>query len=335
MQLPGASGMRVPARFGILALLCLAEAAAIGFATLAPRRIGRWLSVVVAVTILAEGWIPSFPIAPLTLLESVRPGGATSAAVLEVPMTDPYTDLAAMLRGMTHAHPVVNGFSGYEPPHYPPLYEALESGDPAAFAGLTTFGPLLVAVDRSRDPDDEGRQYVGSVAGATLLYESPFGPVYRLPATAAPPTLSNDPELPIAYVDANQDFDALPHMLDRNLNTWWQSQGEQADGDQITIAFDRTVRLSGIELDLGTATMDYPRRLRVETADPGMPPVAIWEGRTAPLAFLGALDDHVRAPIRLTLSLAIAATRFRLTTLEQSRERHWSIAEVRAFGRIP
>jgi hypothetical protein len=333
MELPGASGMRVPARFGILALMCLAQAGAIGYARLIGRRRSFALAAVAGACVLAEGWIPNFPIERPALAEGVRPGGDTSTPVLELPLTDPFNDAAAMLRGTMHRHPVVNGYSGYTPAHYTPLQVALETGDPAAFDWLTRYGPLLVVIDRSRDPGDEGMEYVAGVPGAQLLYQAPLGAVYRLPATpsAAPATA---PELPIAYVDSNQNFDALPDTLDHDLQTWWQTENFQSDGDEFTIAFSSPVELARVDLDLGTATLEYPRRLRVETADPGQPRVLLWEGRTAPLAVLGAFSDYRRAPVSINLPAGHPATRFTFVTTERERTRRWSIAEVRAFGKM-
>jgi hypothetical protein len=227
----------------------------------------------------------------------------------------------------------VNGFSGYSPAHYLPLQEALATGDPAAFDSLTRFGPLLVVVDRSRDPGNEGSEYVRGIPGSQLLYQAPLGAVYRLPATPVPTPASNDPELPITYADSNQNFDAIPFLLDHNLKTWWQTQETQSGGDQITIGFSSPVELTRVDLDMSTSTFDYPRKLRVETADPGQPSVLLWEGRTAPLAMLGALNDFRRAPVSVYLPPGHPAQRFNLLTMERERNRRWSIAEVRAFGR--
>ena len=333
MHLPGAAGMRVPARFGILAIICLAQAGAIGYARLARRGPSYALAGVLSVLVLADGWIPTFPTVPVPTVVGVKPGGDTSVPVVELPMTDPFNDLSAIVRAMGHGHPVVNGFSGYAPAHYQPLMEAFATGDPAAFESLTRLGPLLVVIDRSRDPDDEGAQYVASVPGAELLYPSPLGPVFRLPATPVPAPSRTDPELSIASADANQNFPGISSMIDRNLNTWWQTQEFQSGGDQIAIAFDRPVRLSRIELDLGTSTADYPRRLRIETAGDDEPPALVWEGRTAPLAMLGAFEDYLRAPVRIDLPGSVVASRFTLTAMERSKERRWSVAEIHAFGR--
>src|SRR6185503_2936297 len=134
--------------------------------------------------------------------------------------------------------------SGYSPAHYVPLQEALATGDPAAFDSLTRFGPLLVVVDRQRDPGNEGTEYVANIPGSQFLYQAPLGAVYRLPATPAGAPPAADPELPIASADSNQNFDAIPHLLDRNLHTWWQTQETQSGGDQVSIAFSSPVELS-------------------------------------------------------------------------------------------
>jgi hypothetical protein len=331
MLLPGASGMRAPARFGVLVVLCLAQAAALGFGRLV-RRSSLLLASGIALAVAADGWVLHFPIANVADVAGVAAGGDVSVPVLELPMANPYTDIAAMLRATVHRHPLVNGYSGYGPAHYDALQEALNAGDPSALKALTTFGPLLVSINRAADRNELQADYAASAPGAVLQYRAGLGPVYRLPATAMP-LHASDPELPIAYVDANQNFVGLPRLLDRDLQTWWQTQEPQSVGDQLVIVFDAPVRLSRIDLDLSTSTLDYPRKLRVEAADLDAPAATLWEGRTAGLAILGALSDHLRAPVRIDLAPGALARRFTLTTLERQRDHHWSIAEVRAFGR--
>ncbi len=86
---------------------------------------------------------------------SIYRGSIASIPVLELPMEGVYSDTAAMLRATDHRHPLVNGFSGYLPRHYPALQEAMQEFNPDGLRGLRVSNPLLVVVNRAGDP---GRQ---------------------------------------------------------------------------------------------------------------------------------------------------------------------------------
>src|SRR5437667_9274158 len=120
MQLPGFSNVRAPARFAMLAELCLAVAAAISFTrirALLPRQFAASAAVIALCGVAVDGWIHALPLVAVpprfAPLESIQEG-----AVVELPMGDTLGDLAALYRSMYHRRPVVNGFSGFVPVHY-------------------------------------------------------------------------------------------------------------------------------------------------------------------------------------------------------------------------
>ena len=122
MYLPGFNSLRVPARFWMTVTLCLAVVGAMVFARLTerfgphagwrPRR--SW-----SLGVLADTWMSAMPLA-----DTPKPFAALSCArratgpIVELPLGDTYPDVAAMYRQMSHGRPVVNGYSGYFPPHY-------------------------------------------------------------------------------------------------------------------------------------------------------------------------------------------------------------------------
>ena len=117
LQLPGFSELRVPARFAMLFVLCVAIAAAIGFARLTANlstRSRRLLAAAAIVVVLIESWprvplaIPAAPIAALATIDDRAP-------VLELPLGITERDADAMYRSLGHGHPTVNGYSGYVP----------------------------------------------------------------------------------------------------------------------------------------------------------------------------------------------------------------------------
>jgi hypothetical protein len=133
---PGLSFIRVPSRFMLLGMLALAVLAAIGFERLSARlpRRGQWAATALAVILLSA----EFASAPLDLrLQHIKPYPidryvATLPkpfSLVEIPV--PQSSLKAlvarrhaefMLHSMAHYQPIVQGYSGIEPPGF----EALE-----------------------------------------------------------------------------------------------------------------------------------------------------------------------------------------------------------------
>ena len=188
--LPGYSGLRVPARFAMLAALCAAVAAATAAARLAPAV--RWQRVaaggVVAAGLFLDGWIRPVPLAPPPLPVTIP--HAPGAVVLELPADEPAVNVGAMFRAMQHGRPLVNGYSGHTPPHYARLMTSLSGGDPDALAFLTPGRPLVVIVHRQHDAAGAWSALVER-AGGVLHEEGDIGPLYVVPSKAQLPTTNS------------------------------------------------------------------------------------------------------------------------------------------------
>ena len=124
MYLPGFNSLRVPARFWMTVTLCLAVIGAMVFARLT-EKLGRMrlaAAAVVAFGVLADTWMSAMPLADTPKpFAALACGGAASGPIVELPLGPTYPDVAAMYRQMTHGRPLVNGYSGYFPPHYAAL----------------------------------------------------------------------------------------------------------------------------------------------------------------------------------------------------------------------
>ena len=125
MQLPGFDGARVPARFMCVEILCLAVVAAFAFMRLWPasKRGAALSAMAIAAAMAIDGWA-QVPIAPAP---KPLPVPVTADLVVELPTWSPFDDAGAMYRGMSHGRPVVNGHSGYVPPHYVKLQTDLRN----------------------------------------------------------------------------------------------------------------------------------------------------------------------------------------------------------------
>jgi hypothetical protein len=136
---PGFDALRVPSRFGMLVAFCLAALVAVGVAAVDQRR--RRLVALVAGSLIAFEFVAApFPIngnstvyarADLAALPAIVDSGATAppvyrfiaslpsnAAILELPLGEPAFDIRYMFFSTLHWKPLVNGYSGGEPPDY-------------------------------------------------------------------------------------------------------------------------------------------------------------------------------------------------------------------------
>jgi hypothetical protein len=338
MQLPGGHAFRVPARFAMLFALCLAQAAALAFDHLmATWKTGRSAlpgvrtlsTAAVCLAVGGEGFVMNMGVGrvptPIDLAWSDR-----GAVVLELPIVDDYSDTAAMLRATQTPHTLVNGFSGYVPPHYNLLREGLAAFDDGILRALQEFGPLLVFVHQDADPDQRYRDLVGDIADAHRVMRTPAGTLFQLPSRD-PTRMATDQQVSIAGIHANAAELHAADMIDGDLSTRWLAPFHQTAGNQVTIRLDRPAALSRLEMDLGEFKDDYPRKLRVTVQDP-QSPVTVWEGRTTGTAMIAALTDRRRMPLVFELAPQIRGRELILTVLDDHPELSWSIAELRVFG---
>ena len=270
--LPGFEGLRVPARFGMLATLCIAVAAAIAAARLAPRR--KLLRViagaVVALGLFIDGWIDTMPL-------SAPPGRAFMSApqdsvVIELPLADAVST-AAMYRAIAHRRPLVNGYSGHTPAHYELLSWSLEQGDPTPLQHFARGRPLVVVVHRAHDPDERWRRLVRE-AGGVLREETGVGPVFLVPPQPALRTPALGPRL-ASGVD------------------------EETDPARVDLGSEQLVR--AITVPLRKSFSELSPRLAVEISLDGISWRQAWSGWTGEAALIGALEDARDVPMTLVL----------------------------------
>ncbi|MEO6259632.1 MAG: hypothetical protein ABIP63_04750 [Thermoanaerobaculia bacterium] len=117
-HVPGFRGIRVPARWAMIAYVGLSMSIALSVAALTKRR--AWIGGVIAAAFVAElwsgpiRWYMTTPDPPV--YEWIRQ--AKPRALLELPISRDGSDYLSMLRATRHHRPIVNGVSGYAPPDY-------------------------------------------------------------------------------------------------------------------------------------------------------------------------------------------------------------------------
>ena len=226
MELPGLDALRVPVRFAMLATLMLAIVIAVTFARWVPARgrIRAFALVLLSFGLVADGWI-RLAVVPAPALwpseiQSVGPGVATApgGVVLELPLGDASLDAAALYRAMSHRRPVINGTSGYVPPHYLPFVDAIRTGDMSAVDELARYGPVEIIVDRSR-PEHADLEAALSLSRSTI--RGPADERWAVFGEASQPltTLRIGPALPIRSVRANRHEEDVMRLIDHDLQT--------------------------------------------------------------------------------------------------------------------
>lgn len=295
--LPGFSGLRVPARFAMLATLCAALAAAIAAARLAPAV--RWQRLtaggLIAAGLFVDGWIRPMPLAAPPA--RVMLPQSANALVLELPVDEPLVNVGAMYRAMLHGRPLVNGYSGHAPPHYALLSTSLMRGDTSPLTYLAAGRPLIVVVHRLYDPQRKWRALVEQ-AGGGLHEESGTGPVFLIPPSPQHRTPTLGRVLGAVAVRSPAGY----AMLDLG-------------SEQVVRAL--TINLRWRHAEIGTESL-------VEVSADGSSWTTVWEGRTGGLALDAALQDQRLVP--MTIALPDIRARFiRLSTVPPWVERETTV----------
>lgn len=324
MALPGFTELRVPMRFWMLGVLCLSVTAGLLFGRLPIRGSWRWTAtVVVACGLLVDGRFGAMPMAAVPSTYSLT--SDRSVPVLELPLGPDY-DSAATYRAVAHRHPVINGVSGYDPPHYAPLQAGLNALDPEVLSALASLWAYDIVIDRASDAEGTWARYAASAPGAVETSRDAARTIYHVPATAAgEPTLGA--AWPTAGVAAFR-HDARPVWDGREQTEW--GDHPQRPGQWLVIDLGETRRVAGISHALGLYARDFPRQLRIEVSLDGQAWTTAWEGATAAAAFLAA----VRAPLVADMRFAFEPRDARFVRLQQlaTHQNMWRVAELQVHA---
>jgi hypothetical protein len=331
MQLPGGDSLRVPARFAMLVALCLAQAAALAWTRLTPHGTARALVAGLAALIVADGWVPGLRAAGTPPPFNI-PDDEPAAVVLEVPTRDTYDDSAAMIRATHHGRTLINGFSGYFPGYYGALQEGVIAADETVIETVRGWGPVIVVVDTSRDPDGEYGRMMDRVQGAKLLRLTRVGPAYLVPARPRVALPGPGESVAIAAIETSANPKDAARLVDGRLDTRWESDRPQEPGEDIRIRLAQRTLVSRIEIDLGGVERCYPRRLRVRAFTEQEGRDTVFDGKLGGRAVAAALADPRRGPLTIELDEPVAAESIVLTQLGRDAEDPFGAAEIRIIG---
>ena len=191
---PGLEGLRVPARFAMIVALMLAVLGALGAAAVARLRHGVIVLAVLAAFFLYEAGAAPFVVngmspvqglaTPVARLEPPRRAppvyGAvgqlpTDAVIADLPLGQADYDVRAMYYSIDRWRPIVNGYSGFFPPHYGRVKVALsevQRHPDVSMEMLRELGVTHVIVHEAAYLDAEGRDTTETLRnlGATEIF---------------------------------------------------------------------------------------------------------------------------------------------------------------------
>jgi hypothetical protein len=333
MLIPGVEGVRVPARFWVLATLSLAIAAALAVARLSRRWPGvrHWLPVAASALIVVEGWPRPIGIAARP---DARPVHTQAVARLELPL-NPTHDAIVLYRAAEHRRPVINGYSGYFAPQYWALQYLLEERDPAILTRLAAMGTIEAVIDHASDRNGKWRRFVSSYPESTLVFHDESCSVFRVGRTQSAsatmiPQLPGGP-LDIVRITASVYQDLAKNLTDGSRITRWHTGGPQDPTNELMVDLGTTRQVTAVEQVIAGYVADFPRKLTVDTSVDATSWSTAWSGGTALLAFSAALEQPLTLPIRSVFDPRPARyVRLRQTGTDEIY--YWSIAELRVFG---
>jgi hypothetical protein len=340
MWLPGFDErLRVPARFVMMTILAVAIAAGIALIRLtgsASRAVRVGVTALVLLAITADSWtfvlpMPSVP--PFLRLPDEVPA---SAAVLELPLGNVGPDIAAVYRSIGHGRPVINGYSGYGPPHYRVLGPALGERDDSVLKTMTKFAPIAVVIAREDDRTGALSAFVREHPGAVQLEQTVSHALYLLPRdTAAHDRQADRPfeqSLVIRHATFNLGTFDLRAVTDGNRETVWATPKPQRGGEEIVLELAGLCSVSSISLSSGSSLEGFPRRLSVAISVDGTIWEEMWSGAMGGPTIEGVLQDAREAASRIAFPDRQA--RFvRLRQLGVHPDLGWVIAELKIYGR--
>jgi len=230
-----------------------------------------------------------------------------------------------MYRAGLARRPIVNGYSGYFPPAYAILVQALGMYDLSVLNGLSARGPLDILLDRSQDDLGRYRRKLQD-SRATLLAHDDRWSLFRLPPLDVPPVPGPTREVRPVAIRASDNDDLAVRAVDGRIDTAWHTDG-QRPGQTLTLDLGGPVRAGAVRLRQAALPLDYPLLLRVERSVDGATWFRAWEGPTAALAWQAAVDRPREIPVTIPLD-GCPARYLRLRIGAESFRHGWTVAEA-------
>jgi hypothetical protein len=328
MALPGSTGLRVPARFWLMTLVCLSVVAGISLADLVrgrSRKSAAIVTLVVALGVLSDGWNGSIPVvaAPAAVPGPELMRGAT---VMELPPDEAFRDTTAVFRAVEGGWKTINGYSGWEPSYYFAVVGAGRDESRDVFTPFQRLGEVrvLVASDATRF-----QKLVESQPGVKLVAQNTALVQYRLPALELTATGVAGQRIPIRQLRSECSTMYLGAINDRDEDTLWQCA--LTDERQPLIAdLGTSATVGAVVTSIGTQFWLYPREVTIETSEDGQTWLPARSGSVRHDVIVAGLRDP--GVLRIVLGFSPRQARYlRLRGTAGEPQFPWTIAELEVW----
>jgi hypothetical protein len=323
MRLPGFDTLRVPARFAMLFVLCQCVLLALAVSRWSPRLRRPQLAVaVIGAGLLIDGWA-RVRVEPPALSGPQWPD--VVAAVVEMPLGEQY-DFAAISRSLVHGRPIVNGYSGYEPPFYQPFMAAVNDRQLSALREIARGQLIGIAVNRTSSDAAMDEQILGRMTGVSRLAADEHWSTFVLQARV-PRDDRLGPDLSIKSVWANRHNEDVGRMTDGRIETAWHGGDNQIGDEELRIDLGSEQLIGGIVFGMGAFSFGFPRELAIDASSDQVEWRPAWAGRTAVQTVHAAVTNPGTVPLTIDVG-GIKGRYIRIQQVGAQAGIPWWIAEV-------
>ena len=316
---PGYQGLRVPARFAVVAMLAMGMLAALNLKTIVGRLrrpFARHALPCVVVLLLCIEYLPypqrlqfrKHEPSVYTWLKETQPGPIIEFPIREAPH-DFFNDVKYVFYSTVHWQKLLNGYSGYSPPAYDVILHHLRNfPDETSKAVLGYLGIKTVI---AHSGDEALMEVWAKDLDLVVRFDNDY--VFQLRESIAPELPTSDPGevIPKAAwraVAADPPGNRPLNVLnDGSIEKRWHSQDDQEKGMWVELALDAPRTVSGVRLHMGDFPSDFPRGVALS----GRGRDGRWEPlpeHAEPLRYIDAVLKKPRA--------AVFEIRFRPVELE-------------------
>jgi len=336
MQLPGFDHLRVPARFGHVAMVALTVIVGVGLDRVLPRtgRLRVAAILVACVGVVADGWMQPIPLADAPGAWTLKTAPALGSVVLELPQRDIAQEVAAQYRMVFHGRPTFNGYSGYVPGHTAILEMAGWAPNPDVIRAARQAADLHVVIDRRHDHAPGWVAALRATPSARLLEENDTWSAWAVPRAAGPDSVdaSRIDAAPVRVSAPPASIDLIA-LRDGDPATVWMQGRPQRPGERLDADFGRVVDAGALVMTQGPLAASFPRGLRIETAQQDGDWTVQWVGSVVERAFAGACANPRAVPIRVPIGSSFRYLRLTQTGTDDAVP--WGLADVGVQFRPP
>jgi len=351
---PGFMGLRVPARFAAVMMLALSVLCGWSVARLAIKWRSakkKWLGVTAVSALI----IFEFASIPLPLAE-VKVGQEipliytdlrnlpAQCIVIELPLAETSLDQSSlyMYYSIHHWRRLVNGTSGFYPPGYIILSEAMEYfPSERTIDLLNNLGVDYILVHTGLYQKRDGTSVIENLKKyqheVSLLKEVQGDFLYRLlrPFAQKEQTeaFSEVGERSRWRASASLNSDKAELALDGNPLTGWSTKSPQKEGDFFSLDLGSIQKVEKVELSLAEKPLEFPRGYRLEGSADG----ASWSVLAEDPDYFPELQPEMiedYSKYKVEIPFASHEVRYlRLILTRAHKDYRWSIQEISCKSR--